>query len=297
MFVIFGATGKVGQTTARTLRQAGLPVRAVVRDPAQAAGLKQLGCELIQADLLDSAAVATAIKGAYAVQMLCPMVPNHDPQATSTMRRMIATAATALAEHPPALVLGLSDYGAELDQGTGITLLFHELEQALKPVQSRLILLRSAEHLQNWSRMLPVALGTGVLPSLHSPVDRPFPTVSAHDVGLAAASLLQQDRSGHATRIISMEGPQRVSVQDVADTLADLLGKPVKPWAMPREEWAARLSGIGYSADNAQLLIDLYDTHNAGGIEAEAGSERLYGESPLRTVLAGLLAQASTPAR
>ncbi|GGP25074.1 NmrA family NAD(P)-binding protein [Silvimonas amylolytica] len=297
MFVIFGAAGNAGQVTARTLRQAGLPVRAVIRHPSQGAALMQWGCEITLADLTDPVSVAAAIKGAYAVQMLCPLVPNHDPQAATTMRQMIRTAATALTHNPPAVLLGLSDYGAELDHGTGITLLFHELEKALKPIPTRLTLLRAAEHMQNWARMLPVATATGVLPSLHSPVDHPFPTVSAQDVGLAAARLLQDDHHGNAPRIISIEGPQRVSVQDVANTLGQLMGKPVKPYAMPRDDWATRLIEIGYSANNAQLLVDLYDTHNAGGIDVEAGTERIYGQSSLQSVLATLLAQASAPTR
>jgi NAD(P)H dehydrogenase (quinone) len=72
MFAILGATGKVGGTTIAALRQAGAPVRAVVRDPSKAAPLVALGCEPAVADLQDAAALARAIRGASAVQVICP---------------------------------------------------------------------------------------------------------------------------------------------------------------------------------------------------------------------------------
>ena len=185
MFVIFGASGKVGHATAVALRNAGRPVRAVVRGARQGEALARIGCEIAIADLTDPASVASAIKGATAVQMLCP-VPVGDVDPAFTMERMIDVAADALRANPPSAVLALSDYGAELDRGTGLTRLFHLLEERLKPLATHLTLLRSAEHAQNWAAMLPVMLATGRLPSLHYPLDRAFATVATQDVGALA---------------------------------------------------------------------------------------------------------------
>jgi NAD(P)H dehydrogenase (quinone) len=46
MFVILGATGKVGRTTIKQLRSQGAPVRAVVRKSSNANNLSALGCEI-----------------------------------------------------------------------------------------------------------------------------------------------------------------------------------------------------------------------------------------------------------
>ncbi len=46
----------------------------------------------------------------------------------------------------------------------------------------------------NWARVLPVALAKGVLPSLHHPPDKRFPTVAAQDVGALAAQLLMDGK-------------------------------------------------------------------------------------------------------
>ncbi len=67
--LVTGATGRQGGATARALLAAGVPVRALVRDPAtaRAAAVEALGAELVIGDLHDRDSVARAAKGARAV--------------------------------------------------------------------------------------------------------------------------------------------------------------------------------------------------------------------------------------
>ncbi len=62
-----GGTGFIGGEVARLLRARGDEVRALVRTPAKAAALEALGCELVQGDLSDEAALVRACEGADAV--------------------------------------------------------------------------------------------------------------------------------------------------------------------------------------------------------------------------------------
>ncbi len=149
MFVIFGAGGNVGKVSAAALRRAGRHVRAVVHSVAQADALSQIGCDVALADLHDRTAVARALEGAHAVQILCP-VPRHHDDPENEMRGMIDVSVEALRANPPPHVLALSDYGAEHASGTGITTLFHYLETQLGTVDTRLTFLRAAEHMHNW---------------------------------------------------------------------------------------------------------------------------------------------------
>ncbi|WP_269501872.1 NmrA family NAD(P)-binding protein [Burkholderia sp. IMCC1007] len=292
MFVIFGASGNVGLSTVTTLRDAGHPVRAVLRDARHRERFVQLGCDVAIANLTDAHAIDAALAGAHAVQMLCP-VPVVDSDPAATMERTIDIVTGALVANPPPVLLALSDYGAERDGNTGITRLFHRLEAKLKTVPTRLTLLRAAEHLQNWARVLPIALGTGVLPSFHHPVDKLFPTVWAPDVGVAAARLLLDPAEpGNGTCIVSIEGPRRVSVRDIAATLGAAAGGEIVARELPRDAWTATLLRAGLSERHAQLIVDLYDVHNAGLIDVEAGvSARLYGTTSPEDALAQLLRQ------
>ncbi|WP_020668037.1 NmrA/HSCARG family protein [Amycolatopsis nigrescens] len=67
--LVTGATGRQGGATARALRAAGVPVRALVRDPAtdRAKAVEALGAELVTGDLHDRDSVLRAAKGARAV--------------------------------------------------------------------------------------------------------------------------------------------------------------------------------------------------------------------------------------
>ncbi|MGC2406803.1 MAG: NAD(P)H-binding protein, partial [Candidatus Cybelea sp.] len=60
MFAITGITGRVGGGVARELLDAGLPVRAVVRNPAKGAEWVARGCEVTIAELNDVDALTPA---------------------------------------------------------------------------------------------------------------------------------------------------------------------------------------------------------------------------------------------
>ncbi|MFD7715166.1 NmrA family NAD(P)-binding protein [Streptomyces sp. NPDC059814] len=67
--LVTGSTGRQGGATARALLAAGVPVRALVRDPAteRARAVEALGAELVTGDLLDRDSVTRAAEGARAV--------------------------------------------------------------------------------------------------------------------------------------------------------------------------------------------------------------------------------------
>jgi nucleoside-diphosphate-sugar epimerase len=64
---VTGATGFIGGHIARKLRERGDDVVALVRSPAKAATLRELGCELVEGDLSDADAIASGVAGAEAV--------------------------------------------------------------------------------------------------------------------------------------------------------------------------------------------------------------------------------------
>lgn len=289
MYVIFGATGKVGGETVKALRRAGKNVRAVVREDGQREAFDTMGCETVAGNLLDEAFVARALDGAHSVQMLCPL-PRRADDPAAEMRNTIDAAARALQSHPHLHVVALSDYGAELESGSGITMVFHHLEAVFRKSVPKLTLLRSAEHMQNWARVLPVALETGVLPSLHHPVDRRFPTVSAYDVGAVSAQLLMEEPAHAAQRVVSVEGQERYSANDVAAAFGEASGRKITAHPLPRGDWDATLSRAGLNAKHAALITELYDATNAGRIDVEAGAgERRFGTTGVQEALAALV--------
>ena len=284
MFAITGITGNVGGNVARNLLAAGWPVRAVMRDVSKGGGWAQRGCELATADILDVAALASAFEGAEGVFLLVP--PNFDPAPNFPEAR--ATAATlnsAIETARPGRVVYLSTIGAQADEPNLLTQ--HTIiEQVLGELSMPIVFLRPGWFMENCRWDVAAARENGVIPSFLQPLDKPVPMVATADVGRVAAELLQGIWNGG--RVIELEGPRRVTPDEIAATFAELLGRPVRMDAVPHETWESLFKSQGMK--NPIPRIKMLDGFNEGWIEfegAEAGSRK--GKVGLQAVLQTLI--------
>lgn len=287
MYVVTGITGQVGSALARTLLDAGQPVRAVVRDAARGEAWHRRGCEIALADLDDAAASAAAFAGSQGVFVLLP--PTFDPSPGFTeARRTIASIRAALAQAQPAKAVVLSTIGAQSTHENLLTQL-GLLEQALGDLPMPVAFLRAAWFIENAQWDVAPARDQGQLPSFLDPLDRPIPMVSVADVGRTAAELLQDTWTGR--RIVELEGPRRIAPRDIAASFARLLGRDVRPHAIARNEWDALFRAQGMQ--NPMPRMRMLDGFNQGWIEFEnpAGSRK--GAVDLDTALQALLTRAA----
>ena len=194
MFAVTGITGKVGGAVARALLDAGLPVRAVVRDAAKGAPWVACGCDIAVADFDNSAALAAAfadVQGAFAM-----LPPIFDPApGFPEAKAMIGTLRAALAEALPPKVVVLSTVGADAAQPNLLNQL-GLLERALDDLPIRISFLRAGWFMENAAADLVSASETGVIRSYLQPLDHAVPMIAAEDVGWTAAALLQEDWAG-----------------------------------------------------------------------------------------------------
>jgi len=106
MYAVTGITGRVGGVVARALLDAGLPVRAVVRDDAKGGAWKKRGCEVAFADMSDARALNAALTGVNGVFVLIP--PNFDPTpGFPEVRAIIAALTTAMKSAKPPKIVSL----------------------------------------------------------------------------------------------------------------------------------------------------------------------------------------------
>jgi NAD(P)H dehydrogenase (quinone) len=283
MFVIMGVTGQVGGAALESLKQRGIALRAVARDPARAEGL---GIETVRADASDTKSLVTAFAGAEAAFVM--LVPPYQAQDVLAESRAMATsiaAAVRTARVPH--VVALSSVGAHLSEGNGIVRVLHEFEAALAGAAPSLVFLRPGEFLENWAAMLPAVREAGVLPSGKLALDQRHEAVSVLDVGRVAADLLLDPRPG--TRIVDLAGPAPWSARDAAVALSRLLGKPVTPVPSSRDQSVAALVAAGLGADYAEKLADLDEAINAGRLEFPTSGELRRGTVTLDAVLQRLV--------
>jgi NAD(P)H dehydrogenase (quinone) len=283
MYAITGITGKVGGQLAQALLAKKLPVRAVLRDVRKAAPWQALGCDIALADVNDAVALAAAFKGAEAVFILLP--PTFDPSPDfSEARATVAAIRSALDAARPAHVVCLSTIGAQSTRSNLLTQLTL-LEQSLRTLTLPVTFLRPAWFMENASWDVAAARA-GQIPSFLQPFDKLYPMVGTADVARVAGELLQRPSAG--LRVVELEGPVRVTPNDVAAAFAELLGHPVSNQIVPRDTWESlfRSQGMHNPIPRMQML----DGFNEGWIEFEQGSRgSIKGTTTIRSVLKELL--------
>jgi len=283
MFVITGITGQVGGTLARGLLATGQKLRAVVRDTAKGASWATQGCEVAVAGMEDTAALTAAFTGAEGVFVLLP--PNFAPSpGFPETRAMIANLHAALLAARPDRVVCLSTIGAQVTRPNLLNQL-GVMEQVLGGLPMPVAFLRAAWFLENAAWDVAPAR-EGVIPSFLQPLDRKLPMVATADIGRVAMELLRDSWSGR--RVVELEGPERVSPDDIAAAFAAILARPVRMQAVPRQEWEALFQSQGTADPTAR--IQMLDGFNEGWITFEGGEAiSARGVVGLETVLRQLV--------
>ena len=149
--------------------------------------------------------------------------------------------------------------------------------------------LRPGWFMENAAWDVAPARDTGVIPSFLQPLDKAVPMVATSDVGRVAAQLLQQTWLG--VRVVELEGPQRVSPNDLAAAFAQVLGRPVRAEVVLRETWGELFRSQGTTDPLPRMRM--LDGFNEGFIAFEGDEvDIVKGEVELETVLRGLVSQA-----
>jgi len=292
MFAVTGITGQVGGQVARNLLAAKIPVRAVVRDASKGAEWKERGCEVVSADINDAAALTAAFRNAEAVFVLVP--PSFDPSPDFREARAIGgILRTAIDAARPGRVVYLSTIGAQAKKPNLLTqhgIIEHTLGQALGDTPVPITFLRPGWFMENASWDVGPAMERGVIPSFLQPLDRALPMVATADIGRVAAELMRETWKGR--RVVELEGPRRITPNQIAAAFGDLLGRAVKMEIVPRESWEALFRSQGMK--NPTPRVQMLDGFNEGWIEfegGEAGSRK--GKVEIKEVLRGLIAGAA----
>jgi NAD(P)H dehydrogenase (quinone) len=284
MFAITGVTGNVGGELARNLLTAKRPVRAVMRDARKGAEWAGFGCEVAIADIEDVAALTAAFRRAEGVFVMIP--PRFDPlPGFPEAKKTAATLKAALEEARPGRVVYLSTIGAQaarenlLSQHTII-------EGVLRELAIPTTFLRPAWFMENAAWDVTPAKENGVISSFLQPLNKLVPMVSVLDIGRVAAELIQESWSGH--RVVELEGPVRVTPNEIAAGFAKVLRRAVRMEAVPRDGWETIFGSQGMK--NPGPRLKMLDGFNEGWIEFENLGSVLKGSVGLEEVLKRLVA-------
>ncbi|PMC74260.1 hypothetical protein CJ197_14450 [Brachybacterium sp. UMB0905] len=285
MYVIAGATGRVGSVAARALLAADTKVRVLVRRPSDADEWEAQGAEVRIVALDDRAALTEALRACAGFFALLPFDLTVD-DLEEHAGRLVASISGAVAEARVPHVVMLSSGGADLAGGTGPIAGLHRLEEALRATGTTLTALRPGHFQEKVGDVIDVARDSGIYPVFATSADAPLPMVATADLGGLVAERLQSPPA--VSESIDVVGPA-YSERTIAELLGEALGRELEVATVPEEAWAGALSEAGFRPHIAESLAELYraDEH---GLLAPRGDRSVHVNTPVEATIERVLA-------
>ena len=228
MYLVTGATGRLGRILVAQLAAQGLPVRALARNARLETWAP--GVEAVDADLAQSDALRAALAGVEAVFLFTPITGASDLASLArdaSVRRgvLLSSIATQKADPRTNPIAARHARAEQLLAASGLP------ATALRPDTF-------AANALDWA---PEIRASGRVRLAH-PGSRRVPL---HEEDLAAVAALAMTTPGHEGQAWWLTGPAQVSQEEQVQAIADAIGRPIAVDEMPEEEalaqWQARM--------------------------------------------------------
>lgn len=252
--LVTGATGTVSTALLGALKgKAGLRLRALVRDPAKAEALKKDGVEVMAGELEEPDTLTEAFDGVDILWLLTPasaLEPSMGSNAVMVAKR-------AKVKH----IVRNSAIKAGHDAPNRNGRLHAQVEDAVKASGIPWTILRPHYYMHNLlssansvasDGMLYMNLGQGRVGM-----------IDGRDVGVFGAKVIEHPER-HAGKIYTPTGPERTTMAEAADTIGQILGKPVTYVALPQEAAQQAMLGFGLSRWMVGNIVDYGRAYSEG---------------------------------
>ncbi|HSJ98246.1 MAG TPA: NmrA family NAD(P)-binding protein, partial [Myxococcota bacterium] len=176
----------------------------------------------------------------------------------------------AVADARPGHVVLLSSIGANHPSGTGPIQFIHPIENGLRETGIPSTFLRAGFFMENWAAMAQGAIDAGTL-YYGMRTDAKLPQVATPDIGRTAARLLLDGAPAGGVRIVQLAGPADLTLQETADVLGKIAGKPITAVTVPREATVGAFLGMGASRAIGEMYAELTIAFNDGQLVWEPG--------------------------
>jgi len=253
--LVTGATGTVSTTLIEQLKTApGVQVRALVRSEANAAKVRAAGVQAALGDLDEPESLSPAFEGVDELwQLTAP-----GPRAPENSMNALWAARNAGVKR----VVRLSAIGAAHDAPTRNGRLHALSDAELQASGLRWTILRPHFFMQNLLGFVPaVASGSAIYLNLGQ---GRLGFVDTRDVSEVAARILLEPSERHDGKIYTLTGPESLSLEQAAQRLGGLLGRPVSYVAVPDEPARAAMLQMGMSPWLAGMTIEYGRAYAAG---------------------------------
>ena len=291
-------TGHVGSAVADFLLDFGgdVQVRLLGRRPDKLAGFVKRGAETVIGAQDDVDYLCKATQGVDALFWATPPGYGSD-DLRGFQNRLGAAAIKAVQTNKIPRVVNLSSIGADLASGTGPIAGLHDVEELFNKVSCHVTHLRPGfffenllwqlDSIRNWGRIsLPLSGSTR------------YPMLATRDIGrVAATRLTNASWSGQVLQ--ELHGPADLCFREVAEILAQVLGRKIVYIKCDRLEMRDILLKSAMSENAADSMLELYDAVESGRLRTMQKRSR---ETTTSTTLAEfarevILPQITAPVR
>jgi len=232
--LVTGATGTVSTALRASLRgKPGIKVRALIHDPAKGKALEKDGYEVAVGDLEEPDTLVDAFDGVDILWLLTPasaLEPSMGSNAVTAAKR-------ARVKH----IVRNSAIKAAHDAPNRNGRLHAMVEESVKASGIPWTILRPHYYMHNLLSSAASVASDGVL--YMNMGDAPVGMIDARDVGVFGASVIE-NLARHVGKVYTPTGPEKTTMAQAAESLSEVLGKPVRYIALPQV--AAREAMLGF---------------------------------------------------
>jgi uncharacterized protein YbjT (DUF2867 family) len=270
MILLTGVTGKTGGEVARQLAAAGVPFRALIRNPAKADVLQAMHAELVIGDVADDAVLDEALRG---VERALLVMPNGEEQLLLE-KRFTDHAVRAGVQH----LVKLSSLESVPESVNPIPRMHVASEQHIRDSGMAWTMIRPTFFMQAFlgsataireQRRITMPAGTGTI----APTD-------LRDVGAVIRRVLTEP--GHENQSYDLTGPELLTLAEIAARFSAVLGREIRYVDQPMAEFRTRLSGLNLAPWRIDAVSKELEAIAAGVIDHTTGTiARLLGRPPI----------------
>jgi NAD(P)H dehydrogenase (quinone) len=257
MILITGATGKAGGEVANQLAAAGVPYRALIRNPAKNAAIKALGAKVVIGDIADESILQRAFEG---VEKAFLVLPNDEDQ--PILEKGFTDAAVAAGvEH----LVYLSSLESVPESTNPITQNHVAIENYIRESGLTWTMIRPTFFMQMFEGMAPRIKETGriVMPAGNGTVS----ATDLRDVGEVIVDVLTCNSGDHANQSYDLTGPELLTFAEIADRFSTVLGTRIEYVDQPIDEFRQVLKSIKLSDWRVDAVCLELEAIAAGAID------------------------------
>jgi uncharacterized protein YbjT (DUF2867 family) len=270
--LVTGATSSISLEVIRQLRESGIHVRAVIRNPEKAEPLVRMGVDIVIADLDIPETLPDAFKGVERAFILT--APSE--RAPAQFSNALWAARQADVKH----VVRLSAFGAGYDAPT-INGRYHALsDNELQASGLSWTIIRPHFFMQNLSVIAEGVRNEDKI--FFALADGKMGMIDTADIALFVAKVLAED--GHSGKIYTITGPESLSMSDFAKVLSQHLGRKIAYYPISVEDVINGLQSAGVDQYSRDVLHDyLVEYSRNWGDVATDDFKKVTGKEPSST--------------